>query len=65
MGLASHVFKNSAKSIQGVINETGRNKHKTSSIGKVKDRRETNTTINHNLVTYNVDVPRSKSFSLN
>ena len=41
------------------------NKHKTSSIGKVKDRRETNTTINHNLVTYNVDVSKSKSFSIN
>ena len=27
------------------------NKHKTSSTGKVKDGRETNTTINRNLVT--------------
>ena len=38
------------------------NKHKTSSTGKVKDGRETNTTINSNIVTYNVDVPRSKSW---
>ena len=41
------------------------NKHKTSSTGKVKDGRETNTTINRNLVTYNVDVPRNKSLPLN
>ena len=27
------------------------NKHKTSSTGKVKDVRETNTTINYNIVT--------------
>ena len=33
------------------------NKHKTSSTGKVKYGRETNTTINRNLVTYNVDFP--------
>ena len=33
------------------------NKHKTSSTGKVKDGRETNTTIKLNLVTMNVDVP--------
>ena len=36
------------------------NKHKTSSTGKVKYGRETNTTINRNLVTYNVEYPRSK-----
>ena len=41
------------------------NKYKTSSTGKVKDVRDTNTTINHNIVTYNVDVPRIKSLSLN
>ena len=41
------------------------NKHKTSSTGKVKYVKETITTINRNLVTYNVDVPRSKSLSLN
>ena len=41
------------------------NTHKTSSTSKVKDGRETNTTINRNLVTYNVDVPRRKSLSLN
>ena len=40
------------------------NKHKTSLTGKVKDGRETNTTINRNLVTYNVDVPISKSLLL-
>ena len=40
------------------------NKHKTSSTGKVMDGRDTNTTINRNLVTYNVDVTRSKSLSL-
>ena len=32
------------------------NKDKTSWRGKVKDGRETNTTINRNLVTYYVDV---------
>ena len=42
-----------------------RNKHKKSSTGKVKDGREKNTTINQNVVTYNVDVPRSNSLSLN
>ena len=41
------------------------NKHKTSSTGKVKNVRDTNTTINRNLVTYNVDVPRSKSLPVN
>ena len=41
------------------------NKHKTSSTGKVKDVRDTITTIKLNLVTYNVDVPRIKSLSLN
>ena len=40
-------------------------KHKTSSTGKVKDGREKNTTINWKMVTYNVDVPRSKSLSMN
>ena len=40
------------------------NKYKTSSTGKVKDGRETNTKINRNLVTYNVDVPRSNYLSL-
>ena len=35
------------------------NKHKTSSTGKVKDGRETNTTTNRNLVTQYVDVPTS------
>ena len=35
------------------------NKHKTSSTGKVNDGRKTNTTINHSLVTYNVDVPEA------
>ena len=37
--------------------EQEENKHKTSSTGKVKDGRETNTSINRNVVTYNVDVP--------
>ena len=41
------------------------NKLKTSSTGKVKYGRETNTKINRNLVTQNVDVPRSKYLSLN
>ena len=40
------------------------NKHKTISTGKVKDGREANTTINRNIVTYNVDVTRRKSLSL-
>ena len=41
------------------------NNPKTSSTGKVKDGRMTNTTINRNLVPYNFDVPRRKSLSLN
>ena len=41
------------------------NKHKTSSTSKGKDGRDTNTTINQKIVKYNVDVPRSKSLSLN
>ena len=41
------------------------NKHKTSSTVKVKDGRETNTTINRNIVTYTVDVSRSNSLLLN
>ena len=41
------------------------NNQKTSSTGKVKYGGETNTTINRNLVTYNVDVPRSKPLLLN
>ena len=41
--------------------EQEENKHKTISTGKVKYGRATNTTINGNVVTYNVDVPRSKS----
>ena len=41
------------------------NKHKTSAAGKVKDVRETNITINRNLVTQNVYVPRRKSLFLN
>ena len=41
------------------------NKHKKISTGKVKDGRETKTKINSNLVTQNVDVPRSKYLSLN
>ena len=40
-------------------------KQKTSSTGKVKVVRETNTSINRKIVTYNVDVPISKSLSLN
>ena len=40
------------------------NKHKTSSTGKIKDGGETNTKINFKMVTYNVDVPRSKSLYL-
>ena len=41
------------------------NKHKKKSTGKVKDERETNIKINRKLVTYNGDVPRSNSLSLN
>ena len=42
------------------------NKKKTSiSTGKLNNRRKTNTTINHNIVTYNVDVTKSKSLLLN
>ena len=37
---------------------------KTSSTGKVKYGKDTNTTINKNVVTYNIDVPRGKSLSL-
>ena len=40
--------------------EQEENKHKTSSTGQGKNGRETNTTIDRNIVTYNVDVPRSK-----
>ena len=40
------------------------NKHKTSSTGKVKYGRETNTTTNQNLVTYNVDVTINRYLSL-
>ena len=36
-------------------------KHKTSSTGKVKDKRDTHTTMNQNVVTKNVDVTISKS----
>ena len=45
--------------------EQEENKHKTSSTGKVKGGKETNTTINQNVVTYNVDVPRINSLLLN
>ena len=45
-GLWSHAFKQSTKTIQGSINETGRKQAQISSTGKVKDRRETNTKIN-------------------
>ena len=45
--------------------EQEENKHKTSSTGKAKDGREKNTTTDQKCVTYNVDVPRSKSFYLN
>ena len=45
------------------MGQTG-NKHKTSLTGKVTDGRGTNTTIYRNLVTWYVDVPRSKSLSL-
>ena len=41
------------------------NKHKTSSTGKVKYGRETKTTISWKMATYNVDVPRIKSLSMN
>ena len=41
------------------------NKHKTSSTGKLEVGRETNTIINRKVVKYNIDVPRSKSLSLN
>ena len=37
--------------------EQEENKHKTSSTDKVKDGRETNTTINQIFVLYNFDVP--------
>ena len=40
------------------------NNHKKGSTGKLMDGREINKTINRNLVTYNVDVPKSKSLSL-
>ena len=41
------------------------NNYKTSSTGKAKDGRDINKTINQNFVTYNVDVPISKSSLLN
>ena len=45
--------------------EQEENKHKTSSTGTVKYGRETNTTINQNVVKYNDDVTRIKSLLLN
>ena len=45
--------------------EQEENKHKKSSTDRVKYGKETNTTINRNLVKYNVDVPRRKSLLLN
>ena len=45
--------------------EQEENKYKISSTGKVKYGMETNTTINQNVATYYVDIPRSKSFYLN
>ena len=39
--------------------------HKSMSTGKVKNGTDTNTTINRNVVTYNVDITRGKSLSLN
>ena len=49
--LSSHALKQSTKTIQGVINGTERKQAQNKSTGKVKDGRETNTTINRNLVT--------------
>ena len=76
--MESHVFQYSTENtrsnnqayqtygiLQGVINGTGENNYKTSSTGKAKDRRDINTKINQKFVTYNVDVPISKSSSLN
>ena len=45
--------------------EQEENKHKTSLEGKVKDGRDTNTTINRKAVTYYVDVPKRNHFFLN
>ena len=45
-GLSSHAFKRSTKTIKGVINGTGRKKAQKNSTVKVKDGRDTNTTIN-------------------
>ena len=45
--------------------EQEENKQKTTPTGKLKDGRETNTTINRKVMTYNVDVPGRKSLYLN
>ena len=69
-GLSSHALKQSSRTVQGknqaektqgpeqeVINGTwGKTSTKTSSAGKVKAGRETNTTINRIFVRYNVHV---------
>ena len=51
--------------LQGLSMEQEEKKHKTSSIGKLKDETEINTTIKLKIMIYKFDVPRSKSLSLN